>query len=71
MRKHTSLHTCANVSRYSRNVLRVGEGTDGNTSSENGGVFPDCVEECQRVDSYLAVQTFRFVANMNGVQTYS
>jgi hypothetical protein len=48
-------------------MSRVAEGTNGNTGSENGGVFPDCVGDYQRVNNYFAVQTFRFVVNMDGV----
>lgn len=69
-RKHTHYthaRTRPRVSRYSRNISRVGKGTNGNTNSESGDVFPDCVDDYQRVNSYFAVQTFRFVVNMDDV----
>ena len=68
-RKHTlSTHarTCPRVSRCSRNMSRVGVSTNGKTGSENGAVFPDCVDY-QRVNNYFSVLTFRFVLNMDGV----
>jgi hypothetical protein len=47
-------------------VPRVGVGANGNTGTENDGVFPDCVDDYQRVNNYFAVQTFRFAVNMHG-----
>jgi len=38
-----------------------------NTGSENGGVFPDCVDDYQRVNHYFSVQTCHFLVNMDDV----
>jgi hypothetical protein len=48
-------------------MSRVGEGTNGNTGAENGGVLPDCVDDYQCVNSYFAEQSSLFVLNVAGV----
>jgi hypothetical protein len=65
--RYTHARTRTRVFRHTRNMSRVGEGTNGNTGSWNCEVFPDCVDDYQRVNNYFAVQTCRFVGSMDGV----